>query len=71
MESFPYWAYAAVPGTLGAEDEGKALDEGRRAFALELATRTEGVDEGYLARARKFEAYLKGDAVEDANGAPL
>lgn len=64
MESYPYWAYAAIPGTLTEDKEQEALDEGRRAFALELVTREtyypttgEAID-----RAVAFEAYLRGVA---------
>ena len=71
MAEHHYWAYAAVPGTLTSYEEQAAVDEGRRERALDLATRYDDTDGGYLARARKFEAYLKGDAVEDVNGAPL
>jgi hypothetical protein len=58
----PYWAYAAVPGTLSTEREEAALAEGRRAFALEVACRWDDTDEGHLATARLFEEYLKGGA---------
>ena len=61
MSDHPYWAYAAVPGTLNADQEQAALAEGRRAFALDLATRESDTDEGHLNRAVKFEAYLRGD----------
>lgn len=68
-----YWAYAAVPGMLDTDAEHAAIDEGRRAFALDMATRGSyyALEEEVIARARQFEAYLKGDAVEDANGATL
>ncbi len=66
----PYWAYAAVPDTITTGQEQAALEEGRRERALDLATRYDDTDdETYLARARRFEAYLKGDVVE--GGAPL
>lgn len=56
MTYHPYWSYGPDHGTPMID----ALDEGRRALALELATRTEDTDDGYLARARRFEAYLAG-----------
>lgn len=71
MSTHPYWAYEAVPGSLSEEREKKALAEGRRAFALDMATRWGDTDEGILQRAAKFEAYLKGEPAEDVNGAPL
>lgn len=71
MSIHPYWAYEAVPGSLTEDREKKALAEGRRAYALDLATRRSGGVEYQLERAAKFEAYLKGEAVEDVNGAPL
>jgi len=61
MTDHPYWAYKAVPGSLNEEQETEALDEGRRAFALELATRRSGGLKYQLARAVEFEAYLRGD----------
>lgn len=65
----PYWSYGPDSG----QEIVEALNEGRRAAALELAiSATYGLDVAELiAAAVQFEAYLKGDAVEDANGAPL
>jgi hypothetical protein len=71
VSTHPYWAYEAVPGSLTAEREKKALAEGRRAFALELAVQRPSVAEDDVDRARRFEAYLAGEPVEDVNGAPL
>lgn len=65
----PYWSYGPDNGQPIIE----ALNEGRRAAALELAISAglgfEAAD--LIAAAVQFEAYLKGDAVEDTNGAPL
>lgn len=71
MSEHPYWAYKAVPGSLNEEQEKQAVDEGRRAFALEKAVQWDDTNEGVMVRARLFEQYLKGEAVEDSNGAPL
>lgn len=62
-----YWAYAAVPGTLDGEDERAAVDEGRRAFALDMATRGSYfcTEEEAIIRAKAFEAYLKGDTRDE------
>jgi hypothetical protein len=59
-----YWAYAAVPGTLDADAEQAAVDEGRRAFALDMATRGSyfSTEDEAIVRARTFEAYLKGES---------
>ncbi len=62
-----YWSYGPEGGVPVID----ALAEGRRAFALDLATRQDDTDDGHLARARKFEEYLKGLPVTDVNGAPL
>lgn len=62
MGNHPYWAYVVVSGVLDVETEEKALAEGRRLAALELATRESDTDEGHLNRAVRFEAYLKGEA---------
>lgn len=69
MSSHPYWAYGpdshGVPAP--AEEYAKAVEEGRRAFALELAVRSLEIDtdlisaSDYLVRANAFVAYLKGD----------
>ena len=58
----PYWSYAAVPGSLTSDQEKEALDEGRRAFALDVATRGSyyATEVEVLMRAKVFEAYLKG-----------
>lgn len=55
----PYWSYGPDNGQPIVE----ALNEGRRAAALDMATRRLFVDttEEALARAVQFEAYLKGD----------
>ena len=68
MSVHPYWSYG--PDTHGVpcppEEFAKALDEGRRAFALELAVKSLENATGligspdYTDRARFFEAYLKG-----------
>lgn len=68
--SHPYWAYAPdaslpIPDPI---EMVKAVEEGRRAFALEMAVKSlenatglvSGLD--YLNRAKVFEAYLKGDS---------
>lgn len=49
---------------LTSEQERGALDEGRRAFALDVATRGSYYEhdvETLIERAEKFEAYLRGD----------
>lgn len=60
--SHPYWSYEAVADIITSEQERAALDEGRRAFALELAVAGScyGAEEEVVARAKAFEAYLKG-----------
>lgn len=69
MSSHPYWAYAPdasspIPDPI---ETAKAVEEGRRAFALELAVRSLEIDtdlisaSDYLVRANAFVAYLKGD----------
>lgn len=63
----PYWSYGPDHGLPPVD----ALAEGRRALALDLALRWEGTDEATVQRAAKYEAFLKGESVEDANGAPL
>lgn len=67
--SHQYWSYQAVADTITSEQERAALDEGRRAFALEQANNNGyfGTEEEVLFRARAFEAYLKGEA--DPSGA--
>lgn len=70
MSVHPYWSYG--PDTHGQpcppEEFAKALDEGRRAFALELAVKSFApVDEStgsgdILSLANTFEGYLKGDS---------
>lgn len=62
MSTHPYWSYEAIPGGITEEAERAAVDEGRRAFVLELAVSDTDVDAVILARAKKFEAYLKGEA---------
>lgn len=65
MSSHPYWTYG--PDVATAEDYDDVVDEGRRAFALELAVRSFApVDEStgpgdILSLANTFVAYLKGD----------
>lgn len=69
MSVHPYWSYG--PDTHGQpcppEEFAKALDEGRRAFALELAVKSlEGTTDlisslEALGRAKDFEGYLKGE----------
>ena len=68
MSVHPYWSYG--PDTHGApcppEEFAKAVNEGRRAFALELAVKSFQGDLGavgrdILNRANTFEGYLKGD----------
>lgn len=68
MSTHPYWAYKAVPGTLDADSEKEALDEGRRAFALERATQWDDTPEGTVAAARAYEAYLKGESADAPDG---
>lgn len=55
----PYWSY----GPDGGQEVVEAVNEGRRAAALELAASLPfgGTTEEILARAVRFEAYLKGD----------
>lgn len=60
VSTHPYWAYKAVPGSLDEEQEREAVDEGRRAFALERATQWDDTVDGQLEAARRFEEYLKG-----------
>ena len=57
--SHPYWAYGGDHGQAVAE----AIDEGRRAAALELAVAGSFTftDEEAVDRALKFEAFLKGE----------
>lgn len=71
MSTHPYWAYEAVPGSLTEDREKKALAEGRRAFALQCASQWDDTAEGTVATAKLYEAYLKGEAVEDVNAALL
>lgn len=69
-ENHPYWAYGPDHGTPMID----ALAEGRRATALQKAIEAsfhQETGEEILHRAAKFEAFLKGEPVEDANGAPL
>ncbi len=68
MNEHPYWAYAAVPGTINGDREEEVLAEGRRERALELAISSTSIDGSVsviLAVARKFEEYLKGDTDSD------
>lgn len=68
MSVHPYWSYG--PDTHGQpcppEEFAKALDEGRRAFALELAVKSLENAAGLISgldcinRAKVFEQYLKG-----------
>lgn len=62
--SHQYWSYQAVADTITSEQERAALDEGRRAFALELAVAGSYYPDNdeTVARAKIFEAYLKGEA---------
>jgi hypothetical protein len=70
MSSHPYWSYGpdAHGGPCPPEEYAKAIDEGRRAFALELAVKSfapvgESTGPGdILSLADTFEDYLKGDA---------
>lgn len=59
-----YWSYKAIPGMENEEQQRGAVEEGRRAKALELATAGNYTwsSEEALIRAAKFEAYLKGEA---------
>ena len=70
MSSHPYWAYAPdaslpIPDPI---ETAKAVEEGRRAFALEMAVKSLGNATGlisgldYTGRAKFFEDYLKGDS---------
>jgi hypothetical protein len=61
VSDHPYWAYVPIPNTIDEEAVKDSVDEGRRAFALDLATRESDTDDGHLNRAVKFEAYLRGD----------
>ena len=59
MTHHPYWSYGPDHGTPLVD----AMDEGRRAFALECAMATmidDGSGRDIVARARLFEAYLAG-----------
>jgi hypothetical protein len=69
-ENHPYWAYGPDHGTPMID----ALAEGRRAYALQKAIESQGIDEpagSILPRAKDFERFLKGEPAEDTNGAPL
>lgn len=57
MSGHPYWSY----GPDGGQPVVEALDEGRRAFALEQAVLLGETLEGTLEAAEKFEQYLKGE----------
>lgn len=70
MSSHPYWAYAPdaslpIPDPI---ETAKAVEEGRRAFALEMAVKSFApVDEStgpgdILSLADTFVDYLKGDS---------
>lgn len=57
----PYWSYGPDHGQLVVD----ALDEGRRAFALQKAIETQRLDEPVeltVARAAAFEKFLKGES---------
>lgn len=66
----PYWAYGpdASGSPVDPDEFAKAVDEGRRAFALELAVKSFApVDEStgpgdILSLADTFVDYLKGDS---------
>lgn len=70
MADHPYWAYMpdTTPDPRDTEEVAKAVNEGRRLAALDLAVRSlenavgaiSGLD--YTNRAEFFERYLKGDA---------
>jgi hypothetical protein len=68
VSTHPYWAYEAVPGTIDQEVAEKAVAEGRRAFALELAVSIAHLQADRTALARRFEEYLKGEPVEGNSG---
>ena len=68
MSHHPYWAYGPdASGSPGDPEEyAKAIDEGRRMAALELAVKSFQGDLGavgrdILNRANTFEGYLKGE----------
>jgi hypothetical protein len=69
----PYWAYVAVPGSIDEAGYSAAVDEGRRAFALEMAVEASSSASQaiIIARAQSFEEYLKGELARDESGAPL
>ncbi len=70
MSSHPYWAYApdASRSIPDPDETAKAVEEGRRAFALEMAVKSFApVDEStgpgdILSLADTFVVYLKGDS---------
>lgn len=69
MSTHPYWSFApdAAEGGPGPESFNRAVEEGRRAFALELAAQSLAtavgatIDDDCVNRAKCFEAYLKGE----------
>ena len=69
MADHPYWAYMpdTTPDPRDPEEVAKAVNEGRRLAALDLAVRSLATVTGrisglnYTNRAEIFEQYLKGE----------